>query len=129
MSFRAWGPKQNKVYARSITAAQVNAVQPTDFAKGGNQVKVYNSGATDVLVAFWAHGDGDPTLVFPVDGAPPTGQGAGQPGQQKSGATATIVPKGVEKQISIPLSADSFGAVGSGAGPSIIYVQRGDGST
>lgn len=128
MSFRAWGPRQNKVYARSITASQVNAIQPAGFVNGDGQVKVYNSGSTDILVAFWAHADGDPTLVFPVDGAPPTGQGAGQPGAQKSGAAATIVPKGVEKQISIPASADSFGAIGSGAGPSIIYVQRGTGS-
>lgn len=122
MSFRAFGPKTNKVYARSITASQINAIQPVGFANGGGQCKIYNSGATDVLVAFWAHANGDPTLVFPVDGAPPTGQGAGNL------TTVTVVPKGVEKQISIPLSADSFGGIGSGAGPSIIYVQRGDGS-
>lgn len=122
MSFRAWGPKTNKVYARSITASQVNAIQPVGFSNGGGQVKVYNSGSTDVLVAFWAHANGDPTLTFPVDAAPPVGSGAG------TQAVATIVPKGVEKQISIPISADSFGAIGSGAGPGIIYVQRGDGS-
>lgn len=128
MSFRAWGPRQNKIFARSVPATQVNAIQPAGFASGDGQVKVYNSGSTDVMVAFWAHADGDPTLTFPVDGAPPTGQGAGQPGTQVHGATATIVPKGVEKQISIPVTADSFGAIGSGAGPSIIYVQRGTGS-
>lgn len=128
MSFRAWGPRQNKVYARSITASQVNAIQPAGFSTGDGQVKIYNSGTVDVLVAFWNHGDGDPALTFPVDGAPPVGQGAGQPGTQVHGATATVVPKGVEKQISIPVNADSFGAIGQGAGPSVIYVQRGTGS-
>lgn len=126
MSFRAWGPKNNKVFARSIPATQANAIQPAGFASGGGQCKIYNSGATDILVAFWKHADGDPSLTFPVDGAPPTGQGAGSPVDGQ--AVVTIVPKGVEKQISIPLGADSFGAIGSAAGPSIIYVQRGDGS-
>lgn len=125
MSFRAWGPKKNLVYARSIPATQANAIQPVGFANGGGQCSVYNSGATDVMIAFWLHADGDPTLTFPVDGAPPTGQGAGTPAH---GASATIVPKGARIQISIPVNADSFGAIGSAAGPSIIYVQRGDGS-
>jgi hypothetical protein len=124
MSFRAWGPRKNLVYARSITASQVNAIQPVGFANGDGQVKVYNSGSVDVLVAFWNHGDGDPTLTFPVDAGPPVGSGAAG----KSGWSVTIVPKGVEKQISIPANADSFGAIGQAAGPTLIYVQRGTGS-
>ena len=126
MSFRAWGPKQNKVYARSITASQVNAITPTGFANGGNQVKIANAGTLAVLVAFWKHSDGDPTLTFPADGSPPTGQNAGAP--VDGVACATLVLPGQEKQISIPLGVDSFGAIGSAAGPTLIYVQRGDGS-
>lgn len=127
MSFRAWGPKTNKVYARSITASQVNAIQPVGFANGGGQVKIANSSTTvQVLVGFWKHADGDPTLVFPVDGAPPTGQNAGNPTDGQ--AAATFVLPNQEKQISIPVGCDSFGAIGSAAGPTLIYVQRGDGS-
>ena len=126
MGFRAWGPKQNLVYARSVPNTQVNAVQPTGFGRGGDQVKVYNSGSTDVLVVFYSHTVGDPTLTFPADGAPPVGEPAIS---GRSDWAATIVPKGVEKQISLPATADSFAAIGSAAGPSIIYVQRGDGST
>lgn len=125
MSFRAWGPKLNLVYARSIGVTQVNATTPTGFKQGGNQCKIYNSGATDILVTFYSNAAGAPTLVFPVDGAPPVGEPVNA-GRQD--VASTIVPKGVEKQISIPLTADSFAAIGSAAGPGIIYVQRGDGS-
>lgn len=126
MSFRAWGPKQNLAYARSIGVATVTAVQPVGFAKGGDQCKIYNSGAVDVLFVAYSHSAGDPTLTFPVDGSPPVGQGIGATG--RNDFVATIVPKGVEKQITIPATADSFAAIGQAAGPTIIYVQRGDGS-
>lgn len=126
MGFRAWGPKLNLAYARSVPNTQVNAIQPAGFVNGGDQAKVYNSGATDVLVCFYSHSLGEPVLTFPVDGAPPVGQGGGT---GRKDVSVTIVPKGAEKQVSIPASADSFAAIGSAAGPSIIYVQRGDGST
>lgn len=126
MSFRAWGPKQNAVYARSITASTVTAVQPVGFANGGNQAKVYNASSTvAVLVCFYSHAAGDPTLTFPVDGTPPAGSKAGA---ARPDAAVTIVPPLAEKQISIPIGADSFAAIGAAAGPSLVYVQRGDGS-
>lgn len=124
MSFRAWGPKQNFVYALSVAAASVAARQPAGFANGGGQCKIKNSGANPVLVAFYKYnGSADPTLVFPVTGAPPTGQNGNQ-----ALAAAVVVLAGEVAQISIPLNADSFVAIGSAAGPAIIYVQRGDGS-
>lgn len=117
MGFRAWGYKTNKVYALSVGAAQADATSPVGFVNGGGQYVVYNSGATDVLVAFYKNANGKPTLTFPVSGAPPVGE------------AGTIIPKGDRVQVSGPIDADSFSAIGSAAGPSIIYVQRGDGST
>lgn len=125
MSFRAWGPKQNLVYALSVAATQANATTPTGFANGDGQVKISNSGTTTVLVAFYKNSEGAPTLTFPVTGSPPTGQGAGNPPQHTA---ATVVLPGQEKQISVPVTTDSFSAIGSAAGPSVIYVQRGTGS-
>jgi len=124
VSFRAWGPRQNLVYALSVGSTVVDATVPIGFASGDGQCIIYNSGATDVLVAFYKNTDGAPALTFPVTGAPPVGQGV--PSEQH--AVATVVPKGARIQVSIPLSADSFAAIGSATGPSIIYVQKGTGS-
>ena len=126
MGFRAWGPKQNAVFALSVAATQVDATQPVGFAQGGDQLKVYNSGTTDVLVAVYSNSAGAPTLSFPASGAPPAGVNGGG---GRTDIVVTMVPKGAEKQISMPATADSFAAIGSAAGPSIIYLQRGDGST
>lgn len=128
MSFRAWGPKNNKVFALSIGATQVDATVPVGFAGGGGQVKISNSGATDILIAFYKNADTKPTLTFPVTGAPPVGQGGQTTSYADGQFCATLVLHGTEKQISVPLACDSFSAIGSAAGPSIIYVQRGDGS-
>ena len=116
----SFNPKSNLTYARSITAAQVNAVKPAGFTQGGREMLVYNSGAVAVMVAAYnstlsAGQGGTPTLVFPLDGSPPIGQ----PG--------TIVPPGVAMIIGIRSDADSFAAIGQSAGPTIIYVQRGEG--
>ena len=107
--------KANKVYARSITASQVNAVTPAGFAQGGISCSVYNSGPNDVLFAAYNNAAGTPTLTFPVDAGPPVGQ------------TGQVIPKGTRVVISIPANADSFAAIGSAAGPALIYVQRGEG--
>lgn len=124
MSFRSWGPKQNMVYALSVAATSVAARQPVGFAGGGNQCKIKNSGTIPVMVAFYKYnGSADPTLVFPVTGAPPVGENGAQ-----ALAAAVVLLAGEVAQISIPNNADSFAAIGSAAGPSIIYVQRGDGS-
>jgi hypothetical protein len=117
----SFNPKASLTYARSITAAQVNSVTPVGFATGGRDVLVYNSGAVPVM--FYAYNSkitagtpgGLPTMVFPVDGTPPTGQ----PG--------TVVPPGAIHVIGIRADADSFTAIGQAAGPSVIYVQRGEG--
>lgn len=131
MGFRAWGAKQNLAYALSVPATQADATTPAGFAGGGDQVSIYNSGATDVLVAFYKNASGKPTLVFPVTGSPPTGEGAGAPTSPTlaEGRTAVVVPKGARIQVSVGILVDSFSAIGSAAGPSIVYVQRGDGST
>jgi hypothetical protein len=112
----AFNPKKNLAYARSITASQVNAVQPAGFAQGGGYVLVFNAGPAHVLFAAYTNANGAPTLAFPVDGAPPTGQ----PG--------TVIPAGAQEVIGIPANADSFAAIGSAAGPTLIYVQRGEGT-
>jgi D-tyrosyl-tRNA(Tyr) deacylase len=125
MGFRAWGPKQSPVYALSVGSTQATATTPTSFNNGGDQAKIYNSGSTIVLVSFYSNASGTPTLTFPVTGSPPTGQNAGK----RPDAVTTLVAPGAEKQISIPATADSFTAIGSATGPSVIYVQRGDGST
>lgn len=112
---RAWGAKGTLSYARSITAAQVNAVKPTGLAQGGAQWRVYNSGAVPVLFLPFLNSAGVPVMTFPVDGAPPTGQ------------LGTVIAPGAVEIISGFANADSFGAIGQTAGPSIIYVQRGEG--
>lgn len=128
MSFRAWGPKSNKVFALTVAATQTNAIQPVGFAGGGGQVRIVNGSTVPVLVAFWKHSDGDPTLAFPATGAPPVGQGGGSPVDGQ--VCVTMVGAGLEKQISIPLGCDSFGNIGTGTpgGTTTIFVQRGDGS-
>jgi len=111
----AFNPKKNLTYARSITAAQVNATTPVGFASGGTACAVYNSGPNDVLFAAYLNSAGAPTLVFPVDAGPP------------AGSVGHVVPKGARVVIQIPANADSFAAIGSAAGPALIYVQRGEG--
>lgn len=106
---------QGLTYARSVGNTQVNAVQPVGFASGGKTALIYNSGATDILILFYANAAGTPTLTFPVDGAPPTGQ------------AGTVIEKGTTQSLNIPANADSFACIGSAAGPGIIYVQRGEG--
>lgn len=112
MSYRSWTIDGSPVYALSVGSAQANAQQPTGFASGGVEATVYNSGATDVLVYFYKFSS-LPTLTFPVTGAPPVGE------------AGIVVPKGARVEVRIPANADSFSAIGSAAGPSIIYVQRG----
>lgn len=112
-----WNPKKNGIYARSITASQVNSVSPLLFANGGAYARVYNSGATDILFQAYRTGAGTPSLAFPVDAAPPV---ATSPG-------AVVIKAGETRVFGIPADADSFAAIGSAAGPGVIYVQRGDG--
>lgn len=101
-------------YALSVGAATTPATVPTGFSSGGGVARIVNTGATNVQVVF---GVGVQTAVLPVTGAPPTGQ-AGV--MVKAGSPGTY--------IDIPANADSFAAIGDAAGPSIIYVQRGEGN-
>jgi|SRR6185437_4886998 len=112
----AWKPA-GLTYARSITASQVNATTPTGFAGGGPVARVYNAGTVAVMVAFYVNANGAPTLAFPVDAAPPVGE----PG--------TLVPPGTTVFVDGVAAADSFAAIGAAAGPSLIYVQKGDGNS
>lgn len=100
-------------YALSVGAASVPATAPTGFAGGGSVARVVNSGATDVLIVF---GVGAQTAVLPVTGAPPSGQ------------SGTVVKAASIAYIDGVGSADSFAAIGSAAGPGIVYVQKGDGN-
>lgn len=109
-SFR---PSGALTYALSVGNVTAPATTPTGFVGGGSVARVVNSGATNVQIIF---GVGVQTAVLPVTGAPPTGQ----PGTMcKSGSTTYI---------DLPAQSDSFAAIGDAAGPSVIYVQRGEGN-
>lgn len=136
MSFPApWRPSNAPVFALSVAAASVAARQPVNFTLGGGTVRIVNTGATSVLITFYnflLNGSADPTLTFPVTGAPPVAQPP--VGTIVGPQTSTLlVPAaagslGSVNYLDIPGQCDSFVAIGSAAGPSIIYVQRGEGN-
>lgn len=115
MSFSAsWRPSpQALTYALSVTAASVPATSPIGFTAGGGTVRIVNTGTTNVQIVF---GVGPQTAALPVTGAPPVGQ------------FGVMVKAGSVTYFDIQASADSFAAIGDGAGPSTIYVQRGEGT-
>lgn len=115
MAFNQAFIPQGPSYARSITAAQVNALSPVGFTAGGSCYRIFNSGTVPVAFLPFLAASGTPVLTFPVDGAPPTGQ------------LGTVIAPGAVEVIQGPANADSFAAIGQGAGPSIIFVSRGDG--
>lgn len=118
-----WRPSRNLVYARSVAAANVASRQPGGFAGGGPVAKVQNRGATDVLITFYSFAtlSADPTTAFPVDGSPPVGTGGG------NSQVSALVPAGGTVFVDGVGQSDSFTAIGAAAGPSLIYVQRGEG--
>jgi len=102
-------------YALSVAATQHANVS---IVPTGNEQFNYcaftNIGATDICVAFTAPGATNPTLVFPVDGTPTT-------------INSFLIPHGMTGAtvIAIPNYGNAgFGltAIGSAAGPSIMYV-------
>ena len=118
-----WYP-QSLAFSRSVTAVTTLATQPTGFAQGGNNYRVINSGALPILIVFYNFTLGtpnvntpgtNPTLVFPVDGNPPVGQ------------VGVVIPAGADEIIQGVANADSFAAIGQAAGPTLIFVQRGEG--
>lgn len=108
----SWRPT-GATYALSVAAASVAATTPAGFANGGSTVRVVNAGATNVFMVF---GSGAQTAVLPVTGAPPVG------------VSGVMCPAGKTSYFDIPQSADSYAAIGDGAGPSLVYVQRGEGT-
>ena len=101
----------------AIGVASVPATLPVGFIGGGSVARIVNSGpATDADV-FVVFGTGAQTAVFPVTGAPPVGQGPGV--LAKANATTYY---------DLPAQADSFAAIALAAGPSTIYVTRGEGN-
>lgn len=100
-------------YALSVTNASVAATLPVGFVGGGGVARVSNSGASNVFVVF---GVGVQTAVLPATGAPPVGQ------------AGFMCLKGNTTYVDIPANCDSFAAIGDAAGPSVIYVHRGEGN-
>ncbi len=99
----------NSTVALSVTASNSQATTPTGFKQGGTACRIYNSGSTAVCVVF---GVGAQTAVLPVAGTPSAGY---------------VIAPGAVEIVSIPANSDSFAAIGTAAGPSVIYVLRGDG--
>lgn len=96
-------------FALSVTGSNSQATTPAGFSSGGVAGRIYNSGSVAVQIVF---GIGAQTAVLSVPGTP-------QPGY--------VIAPGAVEVVGIPANADSFAAIGTGAGPSVIYVTRGDG--
>lgn len=105
----AFSNSNNNTFALSVAATNSQATLPAGFTQGGAAAQIYNSGANAVHIVF---GVGAQVAVLPVPGTP-------QPGY-------TIAP-GATMVVGIPANADSFAAIGTAAGPSVVYVTRGDG--
>jgi len=101
-------------YALSVAATQHADV--TISAKGNDQlnyVALTNVGSTDICVVFSQGGIATPAVVFPVDGTPTVPNSFLIP-HGMTGATVVAVPV-IGNQTTIS-------AIGSAAGPSILYV-------
>lgn len=99
----------SNTFALSVTGSNTQATTPAGFASGGIAVRIYNSGSVAVQVVF---GTGAQTAALSIPGTPAPGY---------------IIAAGSVEVVCIPATADSFAAIGTGAGPSVIYVTRGDG--
>lgn len=103
-------------YALSVTASAHAAVAVLAIGNDtSNYAEFLNVGATDVCVVLAplpASGTpAVPTLVFPVDGTPTV-------------PNSFMLPHGMTapRVVAVPGSGFSVGAIGSAAGPSIIYI-------
>lgn len=105
----AFSNSNNLTFALSVTGSNSQATTPAGFTQGGAVAQIYNSGSVTVQVVF---GVGAQTAALPVPGTPAAGY---------------IIAPGALMCVGIPANADSFAAIGAGAGPSVIYVTRGDG--
>lgn len=103
-------------YAISVAATQTTAIAvlPTQ-SDNSDYAEFYNSGATEVCVVtapIPPNGTpATPALVFPVAGTPTV-------------PTSFILPKNMVKPLvhAVPGNGFSVSCIGSGAGPSIIYI-------
>lgn len=98
-----------QTYALSVAGTNSQATAPPGFSSGPTACRIYNSGSVAVQVVF---GAGAQTAALSVPGTP-------QPGY--------VIAPGAVEVVGIPANADSFAAIGTAAGPSVIYVTRGDG--
>lgn len=98
-----------KTYALSVTGSNSQATTPSGFSSGGTACRIYNSGTVAVQIVF---GIGAQTAVLSIAGTPQSGY---------------VIAPGAVEVVGIPANADSFAAIGAGAGPSLVYVTRGDG--
>lgn len=96
-------------FALSVTGANSQATQPAGFSSGPAACRIYNSGTVAVQVVF---GQGAQVAALSVPGTPAAGY---------------IIAPGAVEVVGIPANSDSFAAIGTAAGPSVIYVTRGDG--
>jgi hypothetical protein len=88
------------------TASSVSVALPS----GGNVLEIVNTSAT--LYVYCVTGVGAQTAVIPASGA--------------IGAGWALAPLET-KRIRISPNHDTFAAIGSGAGPTSVFVSRGDG--
>lgn len=101
-------------YALSVTASAHAAVAVAPCGSdSSNYAEFTNPGSTDVcvVVAPYAATPFVPALVFPVDGTPTL-------------PNSFMLPHGMiePRVVAVPANGFCVGAIGSGAGPSIIYV-------
>lgn len=89
-----------------------NASKSLALPSGGGTLEVINTSAT--LVVFFVTGVGAQTAAIPADTA--VGQGWG-------------VGPLITKRLRIPPGHDTLAAISTAAGPSTIFVSRGDGGT
>lgn len=96
-------------YSLSVTGANTQATALAGFSSGGGACRIYNSGTVAVQVVF---GVGAQIAALSVPGTPAAGY---------------VIAPGAVEIVGIPANSDSFAAIGAGAGPSVVYVTRGDG--
>lgn len=100
-------------YRPGLNSARVDATAasvPVALPGGGGTLEIVNTSAT--LFVFCVTGVGAQTAVLITTGN--TGLG-------------WVVPPMGTKRVRIPPNHDSFAAIGSGAGPTAVFINRGDG--
>jgi len=107
LSAEAFRPGKNSLKV-DATAASVGGGLPS----GGSTIEIVNTSTT--LFVVCVTGVGAQTAAIPASTA--------------IGAGWAVPPLGT-KRVKIPLDHDSFAAIGSAAGPTSVFVSRGEGGT